>query len=769
MRNTTLLTKMIIFGCVVSILPVLFVGMFSYERSSKQVQEQVNQGEVQYIKQVNSNIEQILVAVNHTLTNLADSTVMDEALGQPLDEHDFQLYNHLRDEISHLQSFDTKVEDVVILNKKQDWLIKNSGLYRLHDHPDRNKYTSFLNMEYNSEWVLLRSAEFSDPITNSDVFRPACEYTISLVRKLPVRTSNMYGLALANIPTCGLADMIDYDRGAKEVMIVDTNYRIVADSNRAMIGKSLLETPYIERTSLFAADSGQFPVTSKNRSYTVTYYKSGFNHWIYLSIVSIDQLTQESKQIGWFTLYICLAIIAISVLFVWLTTRQLYSPVKKIVQFIEGRQPDHDEKKQNELQIIEAHLKNLFSSNSKLEHEIRDHTGQIRSLFLHRLYGGGMRYAEIREKMEYFGLDRVADGWNYMTVLTLQIDTLENTRYERKDMELLLFAVANILEETIPKENRLPSVSIDQTLVALIGVRDSDIGQLKEYVYHLTEKLRERVATYLNLSVSIGISLPFNEIDKADRAYQEGLEALKHRIKLGKDVIIHYSSINSGQHSIIYQYPQRTEMELLDAIKIADREEALKQLRQWIHKAFLNDQTPREYRISMMRLMNNLLTIKQEAGISFEQIDAHHASLYEELLALQMSEEIEEWFKNRLILPLIQVFDDREGSQYQNLSEQIVDLIHNYYDTDITLEECASKLHYNANYLSSVFKKETGSTFSEYLSNYRLLTAKKWLLETDMTVREIADKLRYTNPQNFIRSFRKQEDMTPGQYRLLKP
>ncbi|MNR68487.1 DNA-binding transcriptional regulator AraC [compost metagenome] len=43
--------------------------------------------------------------------------------------------------------------------------------------------------------------------------------------------------------------------------------------------------------------------------------------------------------------------------------------------------------------------------------------------------------------------------------------------------------------------------------------------------------------------------------------------------------------------------------------------------------------------------------------------------------------------------------------------------------------------------------------------------AKKWLEETDMPVKDIAARLRYNNSQNFIRSFRKQEGMTPGQYR----
>ena len=67
--------------------------------------------------------------------------------------------------------------------------------------------------------------------------------------------------------------------------------------------------------------------------------------------------------------------------------------------------------------------------------------------------------------------------------------------------------------------------------------------------------------------------------------------------------------------------------------------------------------------------------------------------------------------------------------------------------------------------ISNIFKKETGITFSDYLTSYRFEIAKKWLRETDITIKEISQRLQYRNPQNFIRSFKKKENMTPGEYR----
>jgi YesN/AraC family two-component response regulator len=92
-------------------------------------------------------------------------------------------------------------------------------------------------------------------------------------------------------------------------------------------------------------------------------------------------------------------------------------------------------------------------------------------------------------------------------------------------------------------------------------------------------------------------------------------------------------------------------------------------------------------------------------------------------------------------------------------------MIHEEFDKDITLESCAARLNYQPNYIWRVLKKEMNTTFSDYLAKYRLSIAKKWLEETSMPVGEIAEKLRYNNSQNFIRYFKKLEEITPGQYR----
>ncbi|WP_353625832.1 helix-turn-helix transcriptional regulator [Bacillus sp. JCM 19041] len=176
-----------------------------------------------------------------------------------------------------------------------------------------------------------------------------------------------------------------------------------------------------------------------------------------------------------------------------------------------------------------------------------------------------------------------------------------------------------------------------------------------------------------------------------------------------------------------------------------------------------------EVHVSFMHLISRLLRLYHESGWTrTEHMLLPEATLYQEWLNLRSQDKMEHWFAKRLLNPLLAMFKEISESQFQHLSQKMIAYIKENNDKVLTLEQCAADLHYNANYLSSVFKKGTGMTFSDYVADHRLSEAKKWLVDTDIPIKQIAETLGYKNSQNFIRSFRKSTSMTPGQYRQEK-
>ncbi|WP_245809744.1 helix-turn-helix domain-containing protein [Cohnella massiliensis] len=813
MRSTSFLTKLTVFGFLLSTLPVLFIGLFSYATSSREIQSHVNKGKIQLLIQINANVEQILVTVNHTLNQVLNSTVLKRAMGNPLSVNDFTLYDNLRNELRHMQSFDTRLEDVVLINRDYNWMVKNSGLYRFDEYAHYDEIDELVDSSGDSAWMLNPSDWF---YSEENAGSAPCRYSISLAKKLPVNGLDKSGLALANIPACALQDFLSGNAERDDrLMVVGEDGRLLLHPDPELIGQPL-EAAGLAETDKFSGDSGQFRADIDQQPYSVTYYRSPYNNWTYVSFTSIGSLTKESDKIGMYTLLVCLFMLLFMLSLAWIGSRRMYSPVQQLMLQLDAGAATGRKNRSDEFQVIGERVRHLFQSKSRLEQEVHRHIRQVSAFYLMKAYQGGGKPSELEDQLERFGYGERIRDWELKAVLTLQIDSLESTGYEKRDAELLLFAIQNMIEEIIPAERRLAPVTVEHTVVLTVGGRAGDRTYLaesaeasrspesaassasaesaesveaaassaspasagaaefsktahsasfKEEIIALTEELQKKIADYLRLTVSIGISLPFRRLEDLSNAYREGLEALRQRLKLGGGIIVQYEHLNAGKHVLSLHYPHQLENELIEAVKLADKDRAKELLHQFLVPVFASETSPRECQIPLTRLLNNLLVVMQESGIAVSVIHPERSTLYEDLLELNTSAEIEEWFWSCVVHPMLRIFRDRQEAQYANISEKIIDLVHRYYDTDLTLEECAARLHYNPNYLSSVFRKETGRSFSEYLTAYRFQTAKKWLAETDIPIKDIAAKLRYNNSQNFIRSFRKQEGITPGQFR----
>lgn len=102
-------------------------------------------------------------------------------------------------------------------------------------------------------------------------------------------------------------------------------------------------------------------------------------------------------------------------------------------------------------------------------------------------------------------------------------------------------------------------------------------------------------------------------------------------------------------------------------------------------------------------------------------------------------------------------------------NEQIMNSIYMYIEQDLAganLNAIARKMQMTDSHLSRIFKKNTGTNFSEYLSDRKLEEAAKLLLQDNkLKVAEIADTLGYGNPTYFLSRFKAKYGVSPSAYR----
>jgi len=103
--------------------------------------------------------------------------------------------------------------------------------------------------------------------------------------------------------------------------------------------------------------------------------------------------------------------------------------------------------------------------------------------------------------------------------------------------------------------------------------------------------------------------------------------------------------------------------------------------------------------------------------------------------------------------------------QPRSIVEKVISFISSNIYNSLSRDEIARYVYLNPEYLSRLFKKETGISLLEYIQNEKIKIAKELLVETRLSVSDIASKLGYSNFAYFAQLFSKNTGLTPVVYR----
>lgn len=112
-----------------------------------------------------------------------------------------------------------------------------------------------------------------------------------------------------------------------------------------------------------------------------------------------------------------------------------------------------------------------------------------------------------------------------------------------------------------------------------------------------------------------------------------------------------------------------------------------------------------------------------------------------------------------------QYMKDCISRQKRSEIETAMRYIHENYNLPLNLKEVAEKAGLSTAYFSTVFKKENGKSFVEYLTELRVEHAKGFLQNKDACVYEVGEQVGYPDPNYFSKIFRKAVGLSPEKYR----
>lgn len=124
--------------------------------------------------------------------------------------------------------------------------------------------------------------------------------------------------------------------------------------------------------------------------------------------------------------------------------------------------------------------------------------------------------------------------------------------------------------------------------------------------------------------------------------------------------------------------------------------------------------------------------------------------------------------KKQIISLLFELKNENVNADEELSSKAVRDalqIIHENYMKDISLEFISEKVYISPGYLSNIFTKATGQSLIKYLTSYRLKKAKQLLNDTNMKIVDVAKSVGYLNVSYFCWVFKAYYQITPSKYR----
>ena len=157
-----------------------------------------------------------------------------------------------------------------------------------------------------------------------------------------------------------------------------------------------------------------------------------------------------------------------------------------------------------------------------------------------------------------------------------------------------------------------------------------------------------------------------------------------------------------------------------------------------------------------------------EAAGQMESLRENEEILKRAVLTAESVDDIKDYI-GTLLDHFIELRNTLSGRRYSDIIRTARKRIEqDYMSEDISLNTVAAEVCMSPSYFSSVFSKEMGKTFIEYLTEVRMEKAKQYLVCSSMKTSEISYEVGYKDPHYFSYIFKKTQGCTPKEYRAAR-
>lgn len=327
---------------------------------------------------------------------------------------------------------------------------------------------------------------------------------------------------------------------------------------------------------------------------------------------------------------------------------------------------------------------------------------------------------------------------------------------------LLMVSLKKILDENLAKEWKFKSINyLGNVIVIAMLERPSEVKRYTD----LLDKICKMAKRIQEVHVTAGIGQACSRLLDLKNSYEGAKNALDYRVMYESSQAISIEEIDPKAGDGCLHGEQEVQ-QIIREIKFGEIGDLQKTVSDFIQKMKGDSFSLQQYRILLMETITEFYKLGSAYQLNMEIIFDGEKDAYQKALQAESLDSLGQWITECCIRIRSGVRKERTDTTKLLIKKATQYVDENFGDSELSIETICGHLNVSSAYFSTIFKKETGKTFVNYLTELRMDHAVALLNTTEDKTYIIAEKVGYAEPNYFSYVFKKQFGISPSKYRL---
>lgn len=560
--------------------------------------------------------------------------------------------------------------------------------------------------------------------------------------------------------------------GSQSVLVIQIDENEILSSLSSDVGNTIYgftiegekfyqqETPKVV-DMLFSTNTGdEFQYGSSRYTVTKKMFSSLSSVWSFYGAFSVSRLFSSVTQITRIAIIISLFAMLGTWLLTRIATRSKLKPLTKMLKKIVTLEYDSDLEDLNYLQEkIEFVVENYKNQKIRIHQQVRD----VHSAFINRLVQGRFSYYTSEELLEKFVSNGfIAPKGDRIVSVKLTDAMNEGSLISADERANNQFMVNNVLQDIIGPYYEYVVIlgsSGQRVDLYLNGPKNTtmEITTIIQECNQVIQRVIRRYSTFIVSQEITDLTLIKGTYERIEEAYDA------QKMSIGTQVIFidEGSTQRLGSTNPTVEFRINQIIHGINENDVVLIKEALGELIRIYHQFEMSFYSFKMMLQTLHYNVENLLLgfgADPQVIITSDRLIRLCSQTFDSVL-------LQEILNNNLLEPARETIVGFKAKKVNNSFESIVQYINgNFSDPLLSQDMLADQYEIDVYLFSKQFKKKTGVTYIEYITNLRMERAKELLMVTATPINKISEMVGY-QPSYFTRLFKKRIGVTPGDYR----